>query len=83
VQYFGLAPRAVLSKATGVVVKRVLVPLFAGLHRRGLSPAPEQAIHLQDRFRNFLRYRAGSFMPRIGPQTLMVVAQPIENGTLN
>jgi len=83
VQYFGLVPRAILSKITGILLKRIAVPLLSVMNRWGISPPPDRATHLQDRFRNFLRYRAGVLMPRIGPQTLMVVAQPVDDARLN
>lgn len=80
-QYFGLAPRAILARISGVFLKRLVVPLLSATRHLGVFPPPEKAIQLQDKIRNFLRYRAGAFFPRIGPQTLLVIAHPSQNGS--
>ena len=72
VQYFGLAPEVLGGKVLGVLNKRVISPVWRAVSRNGT----ENAVVAQRSLRNFLRYRIGSVVPHIGPQTLLVVAKP-------
>jgi SAM-dependent methyltransferase len=76
IQYFGLAPEVVWGKVSGIVNNRVFRPLLNLARPLGILPAPEVAQKLHMSALNFLRYRVGYFAPRIGPQTLFVVARP-------
>lgn len=76
IKYFGLAPEVVVGKATGIFNIRVLKPLLNLARPLRILPSPEAAEELQWSTRNFLRYRVGHFAPRIGPQTVFVVARP-------
>jgi SAM-dependent methyltransferase len=72
ITYFGLAPEAIGGRIFSILNNRLLRPAldFAA------SDGKMQSLRLQASFVNFLRYRVGSLLPRVGPQTLMVVAQP-------
>jgi SAM-dependent methyltransferase len=80
-EYFGLAPEVVLGKVSGIFHKRVLGPLLRLLHPLGILPPPDVTEQSHQRTVNFLRYRVGHFAPRIGPQTLFVVARPNKYAT--
>jgi SAM-dependent methyltransferase len=75
IQYFGLAPEVVGGKILGVLIKRLLIPALQALSSDGKN----RALQIQQYCVNFLRYRVGSLLPHIGPQTLMVVAKPTGN----
>jgi SAM-dependent methyltransferase len=75
-QYFGLTPQIVAGKAIGIVSKRLISPVLQAFSAEG----KQQAIRIHQSCLNFLRYRVGTLLPYVGPQTLMVVAQPSANG---
>jgi SAM-dependent methyltransferase len=72
VQYFGLAAEVLGTRVFGVMNKRLIAPAWQAVSRDGR----EQAVAAQRAFINFLRYRVGSLLPGVGPQTLLVVAKP-------
>ena len=72
VQYFGLAPDVVGTKFFGVLSKRVIAPAWQTFSKNGR----ERTVAAQRSVSNFLRYRVGSLVPGVGPQTLLVVARP-------
>jgi len=72
VQYFGLAAEVLGTRAVGALNKRLIAPLFQAISRNGR----ERAVAVQRSLVNFLRYRLGSLVPLVGPQTLLVVAKP-------
>jgi len=76
IQYFGLAPEVLGGKALGILNKRLLSPVLQAVSTGGR----ERAMRIKNSCTNFLRYRVGSLLPHLGPQTLMVVAGPIGNG---
>ena len=76
IKYFGLAPEVVVGRVTDIFSNRVLRPLLNLAQPLRILPSPEAAAELQGSTRNFLRYRVGHFAPRIGPQTVFVVARP-------
>src|ERR1700730_794380 len=76
IQYFGLAPEVVFGKVSGMVNNRVLRPLLNLARPVGIFPPPEGVQKLLMSSLHFLRYKVGYFAPRIGPQTLFVVARP-------
>lgn len=75
-KYFGLAPELIGGRVLGVLNKRVLSPVLGALFPEG----KDHALQIKQSCVNFLRYRAGSLLPHVGPQTLMVVAKPTGNG---
>ncbi len=76
VQRFGLAPEVILGRVVGVFCHRILKPFFRAAQPLGILPAPEVAQELEWTSLNFLRYSIGYYAPRVGPQTLFVVARP-------
>jgi SAM-dependent methyltransferase len=76
IKYFGLALEVVGGKALGILNKRLLSPALQTLSSEGKN----RALYINQFGVNFLRYQVGSLLPHIGPQTLMVVAQPTDNG---
>ncbi len=72
IQYFGLVPAVIGGKLLGVLTKRVLSPALQAFSSDGKN----RAHRLQRSCVNSLRYRVGSLLPHVGPQTLMVVAEP-------
>jgi SAM-dependent methyltransferase len=81
IQYFGLAPEVLLGKVSGLVNNHALRPLLNLARPLGILPPPEATEKLQRSTLNFLRYRVGYVAPRIGPQTLFVVARPDKYAT--
>jgi SAM-dependent methyltransferase len=75
IQYFGLAPEVIGGKVLGVLNKRLLSPALQMFFADG----KDRALSIQRYCVNSLRYRVGSLLPHVGPQTLMVVAQPSGN----
>ena len=76
IKYFGLVPEVVVGRVTDIFSNRLLKPLLNLAQPLRIFPSPETAVKLQMSTRNFLRYRVGRFAPRIGPQTVFVVARP-------
>jgi len=72
VQYFGLAAEVLGTRVFGVLNKKLIAPIFQAVSRDGR----ERAVAAQRSLVNFLRYRVGSLVPLVGPQTLLVVAKP-------
>jgi len=72
IQYFGLAPQVLGTRVFGVLNKRLIAPAWQAVSRNGR----ERAVAAQASLINFLRYRVGSLLPFVGPQTLLVVAKP-------
>lgn len=72
IQYFGLAPEVLGGKILGVLSKRLLGPALQTISWDGA----QRAVRFHRSCVNFLRYRAGTLLPHIGPQTLLVVAKP-------
>jgi SAM-dependent methyltransferase len=75
IKYFGLAPEVIGGRILGVLTKRLLSPALQIVSREGEN----RAVQIQEYCVNFLRYRVGSLLPHVGPQTLMVVAEPTDN----
>jgi len=75
IKYFGLAPEVIGGRVLGVLNKRLLSPALRALSTEGEN----RALDIKRSCVNFLRYRVGSLLPHVGPQTLMVVAQPAGN----
>lgn len=75
-QHFGLALGVILSRPIGVVTNRLIRPMLSALRTVGRATEPEKALQLKHEIENFLRYRAGRFLPNFGPATLLVVARP-------
>jgi SAM-dependent methyltransferase len=73
IQYFGLAPEVLGEKILGVLNKHLLRPVLRAISRTG----EERAFRAKQFCGHFLRYRAGRLLPHIGPQTLLVVAKPL------
>lgn len=76
IKYFGLAPEVAVGRAIDIFSNRMLKPVLNLARPLRIFPSPEAAVELQSSTRNFLRYRVGNFAPRIGPQTVFVVARP-------
>jgi SAM-dependent methyltransferase len=76
IKYFGLVPEVVGGRVLGFLNKRMLSPALQVLFPSGRN----QGTQIKQFCVNFLRYRAGSLLPHLGPQTLMVVAKPIGDG---
>jgi SAM-dependent methyltransferase len=76
VQNFGLAPECILGKVSGIFSRRVLRPLLRSIQPFRFLPSPEAADTLHHSVLTFLRYRIGYMTPRVGPQTLFVMARP-------
>lgn len=72
VQYFGLALEVLGEKVLGVLNKRLFGPVLQAIYRNGA----DRSLRAKQFCGYFLRYRAGAFIPHIGPQTLLVVAKP-------
>lgn len=72
VQYFGLAAQVLGTRVFGVLNKRLIAPAWQAVSLNGR----ERAVVAQQSLINFLRYKVGSLLPRVGPQTLLVVAKP-------
>lgn len=72
VQYFGLAAQVLGTRVVGVLNKRLIAPAWQAVSRNGR----ERAVAAHRSLINFLRYRVGSLLPLVGPQTLLVVAKP-------
>jgi len=72
VQYYGLAAEVLGTRVFGVLSKRLIAPAWQAISRNGR----ERAVAAQQSLINFLRYKVGSLLPRVGPQTLLVVAKP-------
>jgi hypothetical protein len=75
VQYFGLTAEVIGGKVLGILNKRLLNPVLHGV----LSDGYHRTLQIQRCCVNALRYRVGALLPHVGPQTLMVVAQPKHN----
>jgi SAM-dependent methyltransferase len=75
-KYFGLVPEVVVGRVTDMFSNRVLKPLLNMAQPLKIFPSPKAALELQSSAHNFFRYRVGGFAPRIGPQTVFVVARP-------
>jgi len=75
IQYFGLAPEGFGGKFVGVLNKRLVGPALQAFPPNG----KDRALQVQQYCVNFLRYRVGSLLPHVGPQTVMVVAKPCGN----
>jgi SAM-dependent methyltransferase len=71
-KYFGLAPEVLGGKVLGVLHKRLFRPILETVSQNG----SERALAANRSLRTVLRYRIGSLVPHIGPQTLLVVAKP-------
>jgi SAM-dependent methyltransferase len=72
IRYFGLAPQVIGEKIVGVLNKRVLTPVLEMISHNGA----DLAMRIKESSIHFLRYRAGTLLPHIGPQTVLVVAKP-------
>ncbi len=72
VQYFGLAAQVLGARVVGALTDRLVAPVWQMVSRNGR----ERAVAAQRSLVNFLRYRVGALLPRAGPQTLLVVAEP-------
>ena len=75
VQYFGLTAEVIGGKVLGILNKRLLSPVLHGI----LSDGYHRTLQIHRYCVNALRYRVGALLPHVGPQTLMVVAQPKHN----
>jgi SAM-dependent methyltransferase len=72
VQYFGLSAQVLGTRIFGALNKRLIAPAWQAVSRNGR----ERAVAAQQSLINLLRYRVGSILPGVGPQTLLVVAKP-------
>jgi len=72
VQSFGLAAQVLGTRIVGLLNKRLIAPVLRAVSRNG----GQRAVASQQALINFLRYRVGSLIPFVGPQTLLVVAKP-------
>ncbi len=83
VKRFGLAPEVLLSRCARIVKYVAVLTLTAARPLR-LLPSPAWARQRYDRWEDdlrerILRYRLGGIAPRLGPQTLFVVARPLSD----
>jgi len=76
VKYFGLAPEGIGGRIIDILNRRLFAPALGFFSQNGKSRLPQ----IQSFCVNFLRYRVGSLLPHVGPQTLLVVAKPSRNG---
>jgi SAM-dependent methyltransferase len=78
IEYFGLVLGVVTGKNGGRLI-RALVRLLSSVPRIGGVTLAQTLHNLYYRwFFYFLRYRIGAITPRIGPQTVLIVARPEE-----
>ncbi len=79
IKYFGLSAQVIGGKILGVALKRVVAPLLRIIADGNAGAASDGIAALQSMLESFLRYRIGSLIPHIGPQTVFVVARPAKN----
>ena len=76
ITYFGLAPEVIGGRLFGGACNRIVRPVLKMTARLKVLPQATFAEQLEWTALNILRYRVGRFAPKIGSQTMFVVARP-------
>jgi SAM-dependent methyltransferase len=73
----GLLPRASLGRFAEFVLRRGVYPLVRSVGPLRFVPSVETLRRVEHSLIHFLRYNVGGWFPRVGPETLFVVARPV------